>query len=97
MVTGGDKQKASVGFKAFGLRTEGSCMDLLDGCALQRGRGKLCVCVWALSVCLGVCRCAWIVPESETRTLQKVRQMHHQGVSKQIPFNRIRTFLTPSN
>lgn len=45
MVTGSANQKASVGFKAFGLRTEGSCMDLLDGCVLQRSRGKLCMCV----------------------------------------------------
>lgn len=60
MVTGSDNQKASVGFKAFGLRTEGSYMDLLAGCASQRGRGKLCVCGGALSVSLGVCRCAWI-------------------------------------
>lgn len=67
MVTGSDNKKASVGFKAFGLRTEGSRMDLLDGCVEQRGRGKLCVVVCvcvgrggALSVCLGVCGCAWI-------------------------------------
>lgn len=50
MVTGSANQKASVGFKAFGLRTEGSCMDLLDGCVLQRSRGKLCMCV-----CVWVC------------------------------------------
>lgn len=46
MITGSDKQKASVGCKAFGLRTEGSCMDLLDCCVLQRGGGKaVCACV----------------------------------------------------
>lgn len=27
MITGSDNEKASAGFKAFGLRTEGSCMD----------------------------------------------------------------------
>lgn len=42
MVTGSDHQKASVGFKAFGLRTEASCMDLLDSCVLW-----VCVCVGA--------------------------------------------------
>lgn len=64
MITGSDNQKASVGFKAFGLRTEGSCMDLLDCCVLQRGRGKLrlcvcvCICVRAyvhVRVCVWVC------------------------------------------
>ena len=39
MITGSDNEKASVDFKAFGFRTEGSCMDFT-------GNPELCVCVW---------------------------------------------------
>lgn len=51
MITGSDNEKASVGFKAFGLRTEGSCADFagLVGFCREVGRACMCfvfVCVW---------------------------------------------------
>lgn len=52
MITGNDNVKASVGFKAFGLRTEGSCTDsmgLLGFCG-EVGGARVCVCV-----CVNVC------------------------------------------
>lgn len=51
MITGSDNEKASVDFKAFGFRTEGSCMDFT-------GNPELCVCV-GVRVCF-LCVCVWV-------------------------------------
>lgn len=47
MITGNDNEKASVGFKAFGLRTE-VLQTPLDCWVLKRGRGfeYAYTCVW---------------------------------------------------
>lgn len=54
MITGNDNQKASVGFKAFGWRTEGSCTDFTGLLGFVERKGKrVCgvfVCVW-VNVC----------------------------------------------
>lgn len=52
MITGIDNEKASVGFKAFGRRTEGSCTDFTGLLGFVERQGKrlvcvlMCVCVW---------------------------------------------------
>lgn len=81
MVTGNDNEKASVGFKAFGLRTEGSCMDFPG---LQCVRGSQCVCV---------CVCVNVDGLYHRKQLRKVRHKLHEGMSKHILFNQIKTEL----
>lgn len=54
MITGNDNQKASVGFKAFGLRTEGSCTDFTGLLGFVESYGK------RLCVRAGVCLCTLV-------------------------------------
>lgn len=57
MITGSDNEKASVGFKAFGLRTEGSCADFAGLVGFCREVGRACVCF--VFVCVWVHVCGW--------------------------------------
>ncbi len=76
MITGNDNEKASVGFKAFGLRTEGSCADFAGLLGFWREVREACLCFVCVDVWVSVC----VDGLNHRMLLRKMRNRLHQDM-----------------